>query len=77
MLRSPTASTPLRQVLQNEATRQNGGHTNMPYSQSRGKLRRSEVDHEEVVEVHGPWNGLMSLPEIAAQFRQSLENGDD
>ena len=59
------------------ATRQNGGHTNLPYSQVVINFAGLKWVMKKVVEVHGPWNGLMSLPEIAAQFRQSLENGDD
>jgi prophage antirepressor-like protein len=58
------------------STRQNGGRTDLPYSQVVVNFAGLKWIMKKAVEVHGPWNGLMSLTEIAAQFQQNLENGE-
>lgn len=55
------------------ATRQRGGHFDQPYTQVVVNFRGIKWIMKRLAAVYGPWNGIMSVEEIAQQFQQGLD----
>lgn len=55
------------------ATRQRGGHFDQPYTQVVVNFRGIKWIMKKLAAVYGPWNGIMSVEEIAQQFQQGLD----